>query len=85
MFWFFQLIFFIFSIKLIFQFFLLTSRKERRLPKQSLLSLLKLNHLKLRLKPLHVLKVNLTLNQIILEMLNVSSVRGLDNSDERQW
>jgi hypothetical protein len=54
------------------------------MPNQNLLSLPKL-HLKLRLKPLRVSKVNLTLKINILMMLNVSSVRDLDfNSDERQ-
>jgi len=51
---------------------------ERGLPNQSLLSLLKLNYLKLKRKPLQVSNVNLNLNQNILKMLNVLVVRGLD-------
>jgi len=39
---------------------------------------IKTNHIKLRLKHLWVSKVNLTLNQKVLEMLDVPSVRGLE-------
>ena len=53
---------------------------ERRGCPTSLLSLLKPNHLKLRLKPLRVSKANLTFNQNILESLNVSTLRSLDNT-----
>jgi len=46
------------------------------LPKHKLLSLPNSNNLKLKLKPLRVTKVNMTLNLNVLMMINISSVRG---------
>lgn len=46
------------------------------MPKHKLLSLPNSNNLKLKLKPLRVTKVNMTLNLNVLMMINISGVRG---------